>query len=81
MNPTLVTFPDFVWPTFWTKKISVGCRHAGMPARHEKLNFRNFRQTPLYDTSLQNSDLVEHNGEKIIKIGQFLTDLWTFEVG
>ena len=52
-----------------------------MPARHEKMNFRNFRQTPLYDTSLENSDLVEHNGEKIIKIGQFLTDLWTFEVG
>ena len=51
-----------------------------MPARHEKMNFRNFRQIPLYDTFLENLDLVEQNGEKIIKIGQFLTKLWAFEI-
>ena len=51
-----------------------------MPARHEKMNFRIFRQPPLYDTFLENLDLVEHNSEEIIKIGPFLADLWTFEV-
>ena len=49
------------------------------PARYENMNFRNFGELPLYDTFLENLDFVEHNGEKIIKTGPFLTDLQTFE--
>ena len=35
---------------------------------------------PLYNTSLENSDLVWQNAEKILKIGLFLAELWLFEV-
>ena len=33
-----------------------------------------------YYSFLENLDEVKHNGEEMIKIGPFLTDLWTFEV-
>ena len=51
-----------------------------MPARHEKMIFKNFLQLRLCDTFFENLDLLEQNGEEIIKIGPFLADLWTFEV-
>ena len=35
-------------------------------------------QPSLCDTFLEHLDLVGQNGKEIIKIGQFLTDLWTF---
>ena len=53
VNPNLVTFPGFVLPTFWAKKIFMPGRHPVMPAWHEKMNFRNFHQPLLYDTSLE----------------------------
>ena len=49
-NPNLVTFPGCVLLTFWAKKNSMPGRHPGMASRHEKMNFRNFRQPLLYDT-------------------------------
>ena len=54
MNPNLVTFPGCVLLIFWAKKNP--CQ-VGMPARHEKINFRDFSQPPLYDTFF---DVIRH---------------------
>ena len=76
MNPNLVTFVFQVefCRNFGQKKFMLGW-HPGMPARHrarhDKMNFRNFRQPPLYDCFLENSDLVEQKWWKISKSDHF----------
>ena len=80
MNPNLVTFPEWVLPTFLAEFFFVGCRHAGVPAWHENMNFRNFYQIVSYDTFLENLNYAEHNGGEMITIGPFLTDSWMFEI-
>ncbi len=56
-------------------------RHlGGAPAApHENLDFSKKIQNVSYDTILKNIDQMWHFGEKIIKIGSFLTKLWMFE--
>ena len=74
-----LTFTNFCFRTFWWKKIFPGVPawpHAGTP---EKFEFSKIHR-PMCDTSLESLDWVEHFGEKFIKIRQFLTKLWSFEV-
>ena len=53
----------------------------GAPAApQENLDFSKNIQNVSYDTILKNIDQMWYFGEKIIKIGSFLTKLWLFEV-
>ena len=79
--PVFLTFTKFCFRTFWRKKIFPASRRDLTPVRRKNLSFRKFFHRPLCDTSLESLAWVEHFGEKFIKIRQFLTKLWSFEVG
>ena len=49
------------------------------PKSPKILIFKFPHQIHLYDIWFENSDQKEHSGEKIIEIGRFLTELWSFE--